>query len=133
MNKYAVLLPGLLVGGFMTYQQATYNFPLVRSEDPETIVSRFDPDHRSLIESLPGFNIQQRMQGFLDSQHIRNDLIVYEDPNTGFEAKGTNYFRSADGAIFVTAGICETDKDACSFLMKHEICHIKNNDIFTEI
>lgn len=40
-------------------------------------------------------------------------------------------FRNGDAALMVAPGLYEADKDACSWIIKHEISHIKHNDLFT--
>jgi len=54
----------------------------------------------------------------------------------GFDPKlcmsmGTNFFTKGRAVIFVNPKFHNADKEACYWLIKHEISHIKNNDYFT--
>ena len=95
-------------------------------------VYKADPRYAQILRTLPGSHIKHAMQSFLDKAGIREDLIFVETPNLGFcNASGTNTFRNGDAAVMVAPGFYEADKDACSWVMKHEISHIKHNDLFT--
>lgn len=59
-------------------------------------------------------------------------MIVVETPNLGIcTAQGTNLFRKGDAVVSLAPGLHDKDKEACHWVMKHEISHIKNNDTFT--
>ena len=59
-------------------------------------------------------------------------LIIIEKLNDGFcGTHGTNFFTKGDAIIYVTPKFQNVDKEACHWLVKHEISHIKNNDLFT--
>jgi len=89
-------------------------------------------EYDQLIKTLPGYNIKTELQPFFDRMGIRKDLIVTEKLNLGFcSAQGTNFFTKGDAIIWVTPNFQNVDKDACHWVMKHETCHIKNNDCFT--
>ncbi len=85
------------------------------------------------VQKLPGHEIKTEMQPFLDKMGIRRDLIVVEQVNAGVGMTvGTNDFTRGDAVLlFITPKFYETDMEACHWVMKHEICHLKNNDVFT--
>lgn len=116
-----------------TYKDTCFEFPLVeRVRSGERRVYKNDPRYNSLLASLPGHQIKDDMKPFLARHQIREDLIFVETPNLGVGvANGSNRFTRHDAAIFIAPGFYDTDKDACCFLLKHEISHIKNNDVFT--
>jgi len=119
---------------FQAYKQARYEFPLAGrgAFGMEIRVYKGDPEYAQVLGTLPGSHIRSAMKTFLDMTGIREDLIFVETPNLGFcSAAGTNKFRNSDAAILVAPGFYEADKDACSWVMKHEISHIKHNDPFT--
>lgn len=84
------------------------------------------------VQKLPGHEIKTAMQPFLDNMGIRKDLIVTEQINDGVGMSiGTNDFTSGEAGILIVPKFHETDMDACYWVMKHEIGHLKNNDGFT--
>ncbi len=115
------------------YKQAFHEFPLEnRSLFSSEIIRKADPRYAEVLSKLRGGHIKTAMQTFLDKSGIRKDLIFIETPNLGFcNTLGTNIFRKSDATVIVAPGFYEADKDACSWVMKHEISHIKNNDTFT--
>lgn len=89
-------------------------------------------EYDQVIKTLPGYNIKIEMQPFFDRMGIRKDLIVTEKLNLGFcTAQGTNYFTKGDAIIWVAPNFQNVDKEACQWVLKHETCHIKNNDNLT--
>lgn len=131
------LISGLFTLPFATalqaYKQARFEFPLEqRSFFGSKRIYKSDPIYTQLLDKLPGSHIKNAMQPFLDKVGIREDLIVAENLNMGFcAALGTNIFRNSDAAILLAPGFYEADQDACTWIMKHEISHIKYNDTFT--
>ncbi len=118
---------------FQIYLHASYEFPLEekRFVGPERVY-KADPRYAELLRALPGSQIKGAMQPFLDQAGIRKDLIFFEDPNEGLaSALGTNMFKNGNAVVRVAPGFYENDKDACSWIIKHEISHIKHNDNFT--
>jgi Zn-dependent protease with chaperone function len=76
--------------------------------------------------------ISAKLKPFLDQVGIRKDLKIKEKINFGFaEAIGTNYFTSGDAVIHTAPNLHQIDPNASSFVIKHEISHLKNNDQFT--
>ncbi len=127
-----------VAAAFTAYKQAHFKLPLeirtptaiFRPIHVETIY-KGDPKYAEILSTLPGGHIKSAMQPLLDKAKIREDLIFVEYPNLGFcRALGSNFFRKADAAIMVAPGFYEADKDACIWMMKHEISHIKHNDMF---
>jgi hypothetical protein len=118
---------------FQAYKQVRFELPLEqRSLFGSERVYKADPRYAQLLSTLPGSHIKSAMQPLLDKAGIRKDLIFVEVPNLGFcSASGTNMFRNGDAAVMVAPGFYEADKDACNWIMKHEISHIKHNDLFT--
>jgi hypothetical protein len=89
-------------------------------------------EYDQAITTLAGCNIKTELQPFFDRMGVRKDLIVIERFNFGFcAAQGTNFFTKGDAIISVAPNFQNVDKDACHWAMKHETCHIKNNDCFT--
>lgn len=87
--------------------------------------------HNSLMKTLPGYKIKKKLQPFLDQIRIRQDLIILEQINPKLcTAEGTNFFTKGAALISVSSDFHNTDEDACHFLVKREVCHIKNNDYF---
>ena len=68
----------------------------------------------------------------MNEQEIRKDLIFYE-PSTIVSggAIGVNIPNYGQSLIILNRGFYEIDKDACKWVIKHEISHIKNHDHFT--
>lgn len=118
---------------FQVYKQVRFELPLEgRSWASSERIHKTDPRYAEVLSALPGSHIKSAMQPFLDKAGIRKDLIFVETPNLGFcSASGTNMFRNGDAAVMVAPDFYEADKDACSWVMKHEISHIKYNDLFT--
>ncbi|CAF22787.1 M48 family metalloprotease [Candidatus Protochlamydia amoebophila] len=95
-------------------------------------VYRGSQEYNQQIKSFPGYNIKTELQPFFDRIGIRQDIIVIERLNLGFcGAQGTNFFTKGDAVIWVAPKFHKVDKGACHWVMKHEACHIKNNDCFT--
>lgn len=72
----------------------------------------------------------------LRDQKIREDLQLQEKEPTVSQpvsprAIGTNFFLQRPATIILPKDWLEIDPDACAFIIKHEISHIKNNDNFT--
>jgi Zn-dependent protease with chaperone function len=122
-----------VVTALQAYKQARFELPLKRSSIfGSERVYKADSRYAQVLSTLPGSHIKSAMQPFLDKAGIRKDLIFVEAPNIGFcSASGTDMFRNGDAAVVVAPGFYEADKDACSWVMKHEISHIKHNDPFT--
>src|SRR3989338_231014 len=118
---------------FQAYKQVRFELPLEqRNLFGSERVYKADPRYAQLLSTLPGSHIKSAMQPFLDKAGVRKDLIFVETPNLGIcGALGTNMLSNGDAAVMVAPGFYEADKDACSLIMKHEISHIKHNDLFT--
>jgi len=88
-------------------------------------VRRFDadPQHDGTIDE---------MRSLLDREKIRKDLQIVElFRATNCYATGTNILSRGEGTIVVPSGFRDVDKEAFNFTIKHEICHIKQNDCLT--
>ncbi|MBX9923255.1 MAG: M48 family metalloprotease [Rhabdochlamydiaceae bacterium] len=106
-----ILMPALLAHG--AYKSTTYKEPPVEQTPSEALISA-------------------RLKPFLDQMGIRQDLKIKEQVNLGFaEAIGTNYFTSGDAVIHTAPNLHQIDPEASSFILKHEISHLKHNDSFT--
>lgn len=91
------------------------------------------PEYFEKIKTLQQSDLKTHLQGFLDAQGIRKDLIVLQRPEAKqgiCAAFGTNDYIKGHAWVDVTPGFYDTDKDAYGFIMKHEIGHLKNNDTF---
>lgn len=92
-------------------------------------------------ESLRGFplffeenhptieRITNVLRDFLNIQGIRNDLVIgrYNGPGQAF---GTNYFTGGEAIIALSPMFYINNENGMIFTAKHEIAHIKNNDLF---
>lgn len=121
------------------YKAANFELPLQKQSkifgnlifEPRRL-HKSDPDYHQIVKALPGYHIKAEIQPFLDQENVREDLIIVESMNLGIcSAAGTNIFSKGDAVVRLAPGFLQTDKDACHFIMKHEISHIKNNDNFT--
>lgn len=89
------------------------------------------PEYDLAIQSLPGFQTKTHLQPFLDQMGIRKDIIFIEANNPhACLAIGTNLFTKGDAAIVIAPDFELVDKEACHSTLKHEISHIKQNDMF---
>jgi hypothetical protein len=112
------------------FLKAIFTFPLSSINNVYytmmNIPSLVDLDQRSEI-------IDESVEQVLDQADIRKDLvfskILFLD--TFAQAGGTNFFTNSGAAIFIIPDFPNADRDACNFILKHEIAHIKYNDIFT--
>jgi hypothetical protein len=118
---------------FQAYKSASFELPLVKqSLFFSQRVYKGDPDYNTTLKRLPGNRVKEEIQPFLDKEKIRKDLIVVETPNLGIcAAEGTNLFKKGDAVVMLAPGFHNKDKEACHWVIKHEISHIKNNDPFT--
>lgn len=106
-----ILMPSLLAYG--AYKSATYKESTTKQTPSET-------------------QIFQNLQPFLEKIGIRKDLKIKETINYGFaEAIGTNYFTCSDAIIHTAPKFHQVDPNASSFVLKHEISHLKHNDHVT--
>lgn len=131
------LVPFLFSPGsfaYQAYKNTQYEFPVIKRTwgiFPERI-PKGTLEYNDALSNLPGRQIKRNFELFLKEKEIRDDLIISERNNLGIcGATGTNYFRKGDAAIFVSPGFENEDRGACHFLVKHEVAHIYNNDLFT--
>jgi hypothetical protein len=120
---------------FQAYQGASYQLPLLMA-NPNNLkfetIYKGHPAYDSILSKVPGKQVKQQIQPFLEKNEIRTDLIVIETPNLGLcAAQGTNLFKKGDALVMLAPGFYEKDKNACLWVMKHELSHLKNNDAFT--
>ncbi len=115
------------------YNMMYFNLPLYQeSQLGLERIHKTDSRYAQLLSTLPGSQIKNEMQPFLNEAGIRGDLIFVETPNQGAcSASGTNMFRNGDAVIMVDPDLHEADKDACNWAIMHEISHIKCNDTLT--
>jgi hypothetical protein len=94
----------------------------------------------SFYETNNGKKIKKTLGPFLNEHGIRDDLYVIDYPHpmcfaVGNNLKKTSYLSKlvtarSDCAIFLTKDFFEKDFDACSFILKHEVAHLKYWDVF---
>jgi hypothetical protein len=109
---------------FKAYKQAHFEF--------STPFCKADPRRAEMLSYLPGNQIKTAMQPFLDKSGIRKDVIFIETITLKILcAVGTNMFRRGDAVVYVSAGLYELDENLSRWAIKHEIGHIKHNDLFT--
>jgi Zn-dependent protease with chaperone function len=111
---------------FITIKSAFFQFPLLRAG---SIIQRNEPEYEQACEQLLGNRIKQDMAQFLRDRGIRKDVVFSEQDNIGIcAALGTNKLKSSQGVVLIAPGFFDADKEACKFVVKHEIAHLKNND-----
>lgn len=130
-----------LVTGFFTfpigfaremYKQACYELVLTLSDSSKSI-PKSDPKYHEILQGLsaPVKDMKDRLQPFLEKVGVRTDIQFIEQVNPGFCLTcGTNVFTNSDAVIMTAPGLQQHVK-ACSWVIKHEISHIKHNDLFT--
>ena len=130
MSFLSFLTP--LYYGYQAYLSTSIDLPIDEINDSGTIVrlQKGAPRYNEAIKQLTGHTIKEELQPFFEKVGVREDLIVLEDLGRGL-CVGTNFFTKGDAAIIVGRGFNETDKDACHFVIKHEVSHLKYNDNFT--
>ena len=118
--------------GFDAYNSMHDTFPLsIRRRNRQSLIYKNDRHYDTILKKIPGADIKVKMKPFLDAQRIRKDLIIVETKSHCFcAASGNNDFTTGQAVIYSHPGFYKLDKDACGWVMKHEICHIKNNDNF---
>lgn len=80
---------------------------------------------------MAAVTIHEHMQPFFQKMKLREDLIVAQAPTSlTFGSVGSNFFTQGDLAIYLSTELCETDHEACYFMIKHEVSHIKHEDFF---
>ncbi len=133
MSLFSGLFTLPLGAALGAYKQIHLKIPLEeRNFSSSAGIDPDDPICAQRSSTFSGSHIKRGMEPFLDKVNIRKDLIFIEVSSLGFaSALGTNIFKNGDAVILVAPGFYEADKDACNFVMKHEISHIKNNDLFT--
>jgi hypothetical protein len=77
-------------------------------------------------------SIREKMQEFLEHSGIRQDLIFLEAGGALPTAAGTNIFMKGCAIITLPEWLT-LDENACSWMIKHELSHIKNSDAFTTL
>jgi hypothetical protein len=78
------------------------------------------------------------MEPFLNAAGIRNDIIIREENQKLFglfelvgSTNGTNLFTRGDLVLFMPPGLYDVDREATRWLLKHEIAHIKHEDLLS--
>jgi hypothetical protein len=125
----AILLRGLALPIdqiYLSYYNFNFKYPLVKNG---RIVRKEDPRYKSLLEKLPGNEIKNEVSSFLEAHGIRKDIIFHEIKNNFIlAAAGSNFEKISDSLVMILPGLYQRDKSACTWSIKHEISHIKNND-----
>lgn len=123
-----------IIPALQAYRQAHYEWPVYRTNPFTGLekISKSDPEYAWRLSLCSSDRLKSEMKPFLDEVGVRADLIFAETVNLGFcSASGTNMFRSSDAVVQIAPYFYAADKDACSWVIKHEISHIKHNDAFT--
>lgn len=89
--------------------------------------------HLQLSTPLTQYSTRQHpltpeLRIFLRSQGTREDLLILDAPVLGL-ALGGNDYRSGDAAIVLDRKFYQKDREAACFITKHELSHIKHNDV----
>jgi len=74
--------------------------------------------------------LKKELQPLLDQEGIRKDLMVVDMSDHIAAAKGTHFFPNSQLSIGISRKLFDTDKEAALFIAKHEVSHIKHNDVF---
>ncbi len=118
---------------YAAYTSTYAEIPLIESKSTKGHIT-YQKDSQAYIDKvnkLQQSKLNVYFQDFLNNHEIRKDLIVMEQVNAGFcAASGTNYFTNGDARVFVAPGLFDLDTDVYGFAVKHELGHIKNNDMF---
>lgn len=76
--------------------------------------------------------LKQQFTPFLNQHGLRSDLAFHVIPNPGIcMARGTNCFTGLQAGILISPKFQEADPETLSWTLKHEVAHIKGNDMFT--
>ncbi len=104
--------------------------PLLQSKlwyDGLSVPSSSDKKNSDLESKL-----KQKFTPFFNQHGVRGDVAFRAIPNpTLCAARGTNCFTGLQAGIIVTPELHEADSEALSWTIKHEVAHIKGNDLFT--
>lgn len=102
------------------HKAVTFKFPLEKNSS----------EYRKYIKtnSLP--DLRRSLQPLFDEFKIRKDVLIIQENTEHFCcALGTN-FGKGDAVIAISPNFYQTDPQACSWVSKHEISHIRHNDLF---
>ena len=95
-------------------------------------VFRGDPRYPELFKKFINTptSLKHCLQPTLSKVGIRDDLFIYErnEHSIAAEAVGTNSYKKRAPFITIPRGFFDIDQEACAFICKHEIGHIKNDD-----
>lgn len=81
---------------------------------------------------LPEKEIQAELEPLLKKSGLRKDILLTQGLSFGSAcAEGTNISPIGGATIHIAPFLYSTDKNACSWIIKHELCHIKKNDSIT--
>lgn len=73
--------------------------------------------------------INETLRPFFKKMGVREDIVVVESPSyLLMGACGTNYIPQGTLYLAFSSKICDVDRDACTFAMKHEVAHIIHDD-----
>ncbi len=125
------ILPFLcpLKHAYEAYTTISQSLTVLNKEGKVEVISTEDLKKEPYC-SMP--RASERFQSFLDKNEIRKDLILaQEDLGLNVYMTGTNFFTRGIASITVPPFFKSVDEEACSFIFKHEVSHLKNNDAFT--
>lgn len=95
---------------------------------------KMDLKNGNLIENLPFNDVTSAIKKFINKAQIRKPLewICTETPHLGFcsALATTRFIRGNTPVIILAPGFYEADKDACNWVMNHDISYIKSDDAF---
>ncbi len=121
-----------IVQTYLLYNQLTFELPLFRENlfSEPNFLYKNDPGYEECLEAVKHQEISQLMQDHLSNYNVRDDIKFIEQKNPGLcMAIGTH--QSNDAVILIGPDLYEADASATSWIAKHEIAHIKHNDLFT--
>ena len=119
-----VTLPSVVCFAFRVYRETSYESPVPCIAEVTNLQAvNSGRDNRDIGT--------EEMRDFLDKAGVRKDVLFLTQPNSSYCcAKGTNFFTKKGAAVLIAPGFFEADKGACLWAIKHEISHIKHNDVF---
>jgi hypothetical protein len=132
MNPFLFLYP--TIGLFQAfYEPFRVDTQIVFDEEekPVCISSRSDLFWKNLDPINEEIKKDSSLQEAFKKIGIRSDLFFKQKPNINIaQAFGTNGFLKGSSFVELCPSLYEKHPDVCRFIIKHEIAHIKNYDLF---
>ena len=93
----------------------------------------YNPTRPNPSDKILEGRVKGQQSDFLAAEKIRPELQIWEKYSIGFtDMRGVNISGLAEPIICFTPELQETDPNAFNWILKHQICHVKNNDILCQ-